>query len=497
MDDKVFFKDGSDKTVEIDLLLNDTETLVSVTVGAVTPAVNPPLTIECTVEAEISEFVLASGSPNTSYGAPITVVTTERTFVFTLVCTVGTDVFIPYNATDSGGYTDLIGSIDSGNAAIGTCLFQFSSGDAPLQSRTTWELLDKDGVVYAMGNAFKQELTDDGLSAIIIARCVVSVPFAIPPSDVPYQLRYTLHVEGNVDPSVQNRYYSYENVTVTGLATIPTGCQSTLELIGDVASVQLVTEELYDQVQVELYVDNNLLATSPLLEGVRVANGYFYAASFPTSQMKASVESYKVMWKYGMSGYSQTNRESAHLYLINPSISSAITDVLAKVSKARTTLYGTTDYDYTPLDIMTWLRRGRDRFNAAYGIFTSFTMLNAKGPVREFWLMCAELAAMESQYIAEGEKAFNFQGANISLDVDRTGMLDSAIGRIQSQLDNELKPLKENLVRKGQTGGDGSADPSKLAPGAIGAVGITITPATVYGIVRPVGRFPRGGGGVW
>jgi hypothetical protein len=164
--------------------------------------------------------------------------------------------------------------------------------------------------------------------------------------------------------------------------------------------------------------------------------------------------------------------------------------VKAKINKARTTLYGHPDLLYPESTIMTWLRRGADAFNIAYGQFTSFTFTNALGGIREFWLLEAELAALQSQYLAEGEKAFNFQGAQISLDVDRTQFLDNAESKIQSRLDNELKLIKQNLIIKGNTSGDGSADPSKLQPGAIAAVGITITPASMWGAYAP-GYFPR------
>ena len=130
---------------------------------------------------------------------------------------------------------------------------------------------------------------------------------------------------------------------------------------------------------------------------------------------------------------------------------------------------------------MTWLRRGGDYFNGAYGQFTNFTFTNATGPVREYWLMSAEKAALESQYMAEGEKAFNFQGAAISLDVDRTQYIDNAIGKIQSVLDAELKMLKQNLIIKGNTKGPGNMDPTALQYGAIGAVGVTLTAASMWG----------------
>jgi len=105
-------------------------------------------------------------------------------------------------------------------------------------------------------------------------------------------------------------------------------------------------------------------------------------------------------------------------------------------------------------------------------------------------LMYAEVLAIESQYMAEGEKAFNFSGAAISLDVDRTGYLDNAASKIQSRLDNEIKPFKQNLIIKGQTSGDGSADLSKLAQGALGSVGITITPASPWGPYRSGLPYP-------
>jgi hypothetical protein len=112
-------------------------------------------------------------------------------------------------------------------------------------------------------------------------------------------------------------------------------------------------------------------------------------------------------------------------------------------------------------------------------------MTNALGGIREFWLLEAELAAIQSQYLAEGEKAFEFQGAAISLNVDRTQYLDTAQATIQSRLDAELQLIKTNLIIKGVIGGAGDTDPTRLQAGAIGAVGITITPASMWGRFSP------------
>jgi hypothetical protein len=127
-----------------------------------------------------------------------------------------------------------------------------------------------------------------------------------------------------------------------------------------------------------------------------------------------------------------------------------------------------------------------DAFNAAYCQFTFFTMTNAMGPVREYWLLYAEVSAINAQYLCEGEKAFQFQGAAITLEVDRTAYLDSMASKLQSIIDAEIPNIKKNLIIKGNIGGDGSGPNgdgnfSVLGRGAMGTVGITITVASLYG----------------
>lgn len=112
-------------------------------------------------------------------------------------------------------------------------------------------------------------------------------------------------------------------------------------------------------------------------------------------------------------------------------------------------------------------------------------MTNAKGVIREYWLQCAELGALEAQYLAEGEKAFDFSGSAISLNVDRTGFLETMASNIRSNLDNNLKPIKTVMIEKGYTSGDGSGTDGEggIATNirALGAVGISITPASCWG----------------
>jgi hypothetical protein len=497
----VYFKVPETNTVvmaDITSMIMSGETISSIVLGSVNPVSTVPLV--ATITSGILPGVLvnlAGGNDGTSYGFKLTVTTSARVFLVSIAVTVADQSFIPYTTSNPEAYQDLVDEIEAGKAAIGSAVFMFPSTVMPIGGFVTWELLASDGTVYAAGNAYEYVVQSNGISNTVVAKSVINVPITVPPSldSQRYQLRYTLELPQSfgtpTDPTLgslsQNTFFQFEGLRVVGLNTVPLGTQPSVELQGVPATISIVLDRPYDNVTVELYSGNNLIApASQIVEYQRTANGWYFAGVIDTSQLQASLLPYALVWKY----WSSTNsamvyQEQADFWVVNPSIMGAISDVKAKVSKARTTLYGTPDLIYSTPTILTWLRRGGDAFNAAYGQFTSITFVNALGPVREFWLLEAEMAALQSQYLAEGEKAFNFQGAAISLDVDRTQYLDNAEGKIQARLDNELKAIKVNLIIKGNTSGDGSANVTSLQPGAIGAVGITITPASMFGRYGP------------
>lgn len=497
----VYFKDTVQDTVvlaDITSLLNAGETISTIVAGTLSPQSTPALTAMITSGISPQVLIaLSGGVNNTSYGFKLTVTTNARVFLVSCVVTAADKEFVPYTTQNPDAYQDLVDEVEAGKAAIGTAIFSFPPTIDPRGGFVTWELLASDGTVYAAGNAYEYNVQSNGLSNTVIGKAVISIPSTVPPSldGQRYQLRYTLELPQSIgvspDPTTglqgQNTFFQFEGIRVVGLNTVPLGTQPSVELKGVPATVSIVVDRPYDNVTVELWSGGTQLSPpSQITDFERTADGWYYAGVIDTSQMEVSLVPYQMVWKYWAStNAAMVYQESADFWVINPSIMSAISDVKAKVSKARTTLYGAPDLIYSTPTILTWLRRGADQFNGAYGQFTSFTFTNALGVIREYWLMCAELSALESQYLAEGEKAFNFQGAAITLDVDRTQYLDNAASKIQSKLDNELKSIKVNLIIKGNTGGDGSADPSRLRAGAIGAVGITITPASMWGRYGP------------
>ena len=470
----VFSKGVTDLAATIDVGLEPGETIDAITVGACTPAAmgSPVLTVLTGVDNPVG-FTIQNGADNTTYGFPLTVVTTLKTFVVTVAVSVQVSTFDPYPNSDPGSYQDLVGSLQVGKSALASTIFQFDSSFDPSSGYVLWDLLDQDGTIYASGNAFEYRIVSSGLLNTVTAKSVINVPSTIPPTvDLPYQLRYALRVGNAVS-------YSYESLTVLGIVDVPTGTQDQVEIVGDLAQLTLVTENLYPNYVLELMQDNDTVASMPIYNPDKVSNGYFVAGVIDTSSLPVSLIPYTVLWKF-WDVPSRVYRESAALWVINPSIVQAVEDIKSKINKARQTLFGTSDSQYTTVEIMKWLRRGMDAFNAAYGQFTNFDMTNARGPIREFWLLYAEKMALEAQYLLSAEKAFNFTGAAISLDVDHTQYLDNMIGKIQSQLDQEAKPFKQNLLIKNCISGDGSVSPLSGSARALGAVGLTITPVSIY-----------------
>jgi len=488
----IFTKDaGASTTVQINLnsVITSGETITGVTYGTVAPTTTPPISVTPgAITQGVQDVGIAGGTAGITYAVPLTINTNARAYSAILVSQVleATQQAVPFTIQNPDAFQDLVGSLDAGGSAVGTGVFAFEPGVDPAGGSMTWELITTDGTIYASGTCYEYKVQSTGFSNTALGRALINVPSNVPPTleGQSYQIRWTLTL-----PNLQ-KFYNFEGLRVTGLATVPVGAAPSVELKGTSANVYLVTEKLYDNVTLEIYWDDTLVgSTQVMTPGMsatqgpdRVAAGWYYAAVIDTSTMTMPyIKPWTMVWKYWNQNLpSMVYSERADFWVILPSMSLAIADVKAKINKARTTLYGATDLLFPEATILTWLRRAADAFNMWGGQFSNITFTNPTGPMREYWLLIAELYAIESQYLAEGEKAFEFSGQAISLTVEKTSYLDNMASKIQSRLDNELPNIKRNLIIKGNDTGDGSGDPRALQFGAMGSVGIAISPATVY-----------------
>lgn len=147
-----------------------------------------------------------------------------------------------------------------------------------------------------------------------------------------------------------------------------------------------------------------------------------------------------------------------------------------------------TELQYTKADLLGYLERGLNMFNMLPPLPTSFNGTNMQGHLFDAWIVCSCYFALGAQLQAEGMLSFDFSGQTVNLSVDRTGQLDSALGRIETEINDRVKPYKTLLVKSGSTSGDGSIGSKSLSFGA--ALGkTTLINAPTTRILRPDGRF--------
>lgn len=512
----VFYKQtDTDSTIAVDMrpYLQPGETLVNLQVGAVSPVSTPPLApaLLTPITEPSAQVRLVGGVSGTSYGFALLGTTSlGRNISRTNAILVNSETaeINPFTVQNPDAFQDLVGTIQAGSSAVGTGIFAFTNELMPTGGSVVWDLLAEDGTVWASGNAFSYEIRSTGFSNTVYAKAVINVPSNVPPTleGQKYQIRWTLNLSVPTpigSTALPQQIFAFEQITVVGLNSVPLGTQPSVELQGSVADLCLVTEELYDTVTVSLYYQNTLVAGplqvatpgTPVDQGPqRVATGWLYQVTVDTTNFQVNtLEPFTAIWRYSQSLYpTNVYSEHADFWVINPSISLAINDLKATINKARTTLYGRPDLLYPASNVLTFLRRGRDLFNGFKGYFTSFTMVNAAGPIREYWLLISSMLALEAQIGGEIEKSFEFSGQAIELRVDRVAALEAWIGRMQKRIDDEMPNFKTQLINKGNTGGDGSQDPTILQPGAMGGVGVTMHikgmanwPTPGYGISPP------------
>lgn len=142
---------------------------------------------------------------------------------------------------------------------------------------------------------------------------------------------------------------------------------------------------------------------------------------------------------------------------------------------------------YTTGDLVGYLQRGLDLFNMIEKP-TYFTGMNMQGVLFDAHLICSQYYALSAQLLAEGSLAFDFSGQGISLNVDRTPQLESALGRMEALMDSRIVPLKKELIKNGITGGDGSIGASNMNnPQAKGM--LSVMNAATTRISRPMNQF--------
>lgn len=166
------------------------------------------------------------------------------------------------------------------------------------------------------------------------------------------------------------------------------------------------------------------------------------------------------------------------VWIITPQVLVAANSLEQFINKARVQNV-IPELEYTQSDLLEYLARGLNLFNMFPPQLTAFNGTNMQGLIYDCWLQCSSYYALAAQLQAEGALAFDFSGQSVSLNVDRTPAIESALGRVEQGIEQYVKPAKKLLARAGVNSGDGSQG-GKFIDGSsqIGAVGLINAPTT-------------------
>lgn len=180
-----------------------------------------------------------------------------------------------------------------------------------------------------------------------------------------------------------------------------------------------------------------------------------------------------------------TTLESTYTYkvwAITPQVMAAASLVEDHINKARLDNV-IPELEYTQQDLIQYLYRGLNMFNVLPPRLTAFTGMDMKGIILNCWVTCSSYYALASQLQAEGAMAFDFSGQSVSFNVDRSPSIEAALGRIETQINDTVKPAKVLLAKAGVISGSG-AQGDKYISGAqsFGLLGVSQSPTTKLGL---------------
>lgn len=197
-----------------------------------------------------------------------------------------------------------------------------------------------------------------------------------------------------------------------------------------------------------LYDSEENIAYSSVPESKGIYPGY-YIYSITLSNYVLTVNSdYSAVWKFVIGGEESLFYQKIHCG--NLEYMSRVSDLRMRADKVMKSV--DTYVGYHDSTLYYHLHNGLDILNMLK-VPTNWTYLNFKGSSglpAYGWLECALLSLLRAQFLAEGDSAFDYSGQPVSLSVDRTGFIESEIGRLEASIETIIGPWKLQVVRRAQ-----------------------------------------------
>lgn len=245
----------------------------------------------------------------------------------------------------------------------------------------------------------------------------------------------------------------------------------------EVLELLLPVTNIESSIQLSFYQGNELVARLNS-DGVSAGNYTQVSVSVP-DQVSPKLAPYLTFADYMLNS---KQRLMFNVWIVTPQILNCMNALESTLNKAKLDNI-IPQLEYTQPDLLLYLQRGLNLFNSYSPNLTDFNGTNMQGALFDSLLLCASYYALGAQLLAEGMLAFNFSGQAVTLDVDRTPALESALGRVESQLTERIPKIKQMLLRHGVSGGSG-ADAVGSSRG-FGHLVLSNAPTTNKAVFRP------------
>lgn len=222
-------------------------------------------------------------------------------------------------------------------------------------------------------------------------------------------------------------------------------------------------------VSLSVYSGNEQVYSLHNVESTGIIRGNTLTFNLPPNpQIQVSMQPYAVIWNI------EGDQHVAPFYALNPSIYLAMKELHDYVNK-NCSDWAMKELTFTPEQLAAALYNGMCFFNMETPP-TNFNMTNALGSIRQFWILYSAVWILRSQILNSIETDFSYTNASVTLDVDRASKYQQFADQLEGWLAEKVKPFKTNLAKRGNNGGDGSANPLTVAAGAMGTVIIAASP---------------------
>jgi hypothetical protein len=157
----------------------------------------------------------------------------------------------------------------------------------------------------------------------------------------------------------------------------------------------------------------------------------------------------QVIWQYVVNGNNYTKINP--IYIINAQGFALIQDLRMVLDK-----YRFVDLDpnlqWHDYELLHFVIKGVQRINATNPP-TTFDVTTIPASITYAVSQAALVEACKSWFLAEAQRAFEFQGQDISLTIDRTNYIQTVLDQANSWLDNNLRDLKQSIAIANAYGG--------------------------------------------